>query len=59
MTTEDGIIQIFCLVDDTMKDVLKHSQASLYPSEVVTIGILFADPRRPFPRVFSLAQRGL
>lgn len=42
MTTEDIIIQIFCLVDDQMKDVPKHSQAKLYPSEVVTIGLLFA-----------------
>jgi hypothetical protein len=36
------IIQIFCLVDDAMKNVAKHSQAKLYPSELVTIGILFA-----------------
>ena len=42
MTTVDIIIQIFCLVDERMKDVSKHSQARLYPSEVVTIGILFA-----------------
>ncbi len=42
MTTEDIIIQIFCRVDDSMKDVPKHSQARLYPSEVATIGILFA-----------------
>ncbi len=42
MTTEDIILQIFCLVDDEMKDMPKHSQAKLYPSELVTIGILFA-----------------
>src|SRR5713226_10333470 len=42
MTTEDIIIQIFCIVDDEMNEMPKHSQASLYPSEVVTIGILFA-----------------
>ena len=42
MTTEDIIIQIFCLVDDQMGAVAKHPQAKLYPSEVVTIGILFA-----------------
>ena len=42
MTTEDIIIHIFCLVDDEMKDMLKHSQAKLSPSELVTIGILFA-----------------
>ena len=42
MTTEDIIIQIFCCVDDQMRDVKKVAQADLYPSEVVTIGILFA-----------------
>jgi hypothetical protein len=42
MTTLDIIIHIFCLVDDQMKDEAKHRQAKLYPSEVVTIGILFA-----------------
>lgn len=42
MTTEDIIIHIFCAVDDHMADVHKVPQANLYPSEVVTIGILFA-----------------
>jgi hypothetical protein len=42
MTTEDIIIQIFCLVDDGMGEVPKHPQAKLYPSELVTIGLLFA-----------------
>ena len=56
MTTEDILIQIFCLVDDHMKDIPKHSQAKLYPSEVVTIGLLFALSRRSLPRVLSLAQ---
>jgi hypothetical protein len=42
MTTEDSIIQIFCHVNDHMRDVPKHPQAKLYPSEVVPIGILFA-----------------
>jgi hypothetical protein len=42
MTTEDIIIQMFCIVDDEMKDMPKHSQARLYPSELVTIGLLFA-----------------
>ncbi|HLV97470.1 MAG TPA: hypothetical protein VKT82_02230 [Ktedonobacterales bacterium] len=41
MTTED-IIQLFCLVDTAMIDQAKHSQAKLYPSELVTVGILFA-----------------
>ena len=42
MTTEDIIIHIFCSVDDEMSEVKKVSQADLYPSEVVTIGISFA-----------------
>ena len=42
MTTEDIIILIFCYVDDRMLNVQKHGNASLYPSELVTIGILFA-----------------
>lgn len=42
MTTEDIIIHIFCLVDDQMPEIKKHAQAKLYPSELVTIGVLFA-----------------
>jgi hypothetical protein len=42
MTTTDIITEIFCFVDDEMGDLPKHSQAKLYPSEVVTIGILCA-----------------
>ena len=42
MTTEDIILQIFCFADDQMPNLKKHSQAKLYPSELVTIGILFA-----------------
>ncbi len=42
MTTEDFIINLFCWVDDHMPPVPKHAQAKLYPSELVTIGLLFA-----------------
>lgn len=42
MSTEDFIINLFWRVDDEMKDVKKHSQASLYPSEVVTLALLFS-----------------
>ncbi len=41
MSTLDFIIELFCRVDDALQDVPKHSQAKLYPSEVVTIAILF------------------
>lgn len=42
MTTLDFIIQLFCLVDDQIGPLPKHPQARLYPSELVTIGLLFA-----------------
>jgi hypothetical protein len=42
VTTEDFIIELFCWVDDHMLAVPKHPQAKLYPSELVTIGLLFA-----------------
>jgi hypothetical protein len=42
MTTEDFIIELFCRVDDTLGDIPKHPQAHLYPSELITIGLVFA-----------------
>jgi hypothetical protein len=42
MTTEDMITAIFCLVDDQLREVPKHPQAELFPSEIITIGRLFA-----------------
>jgi len=42
MTTEDFITELFCRIDDQMKDIAKHPQANLYPSEVVTLAVLFA-----------------
>lgn len=42
MSTEDFITELFCRIDDQMHDVSKHSQANLFPSEVVTLGFLFA-----------------
>ena len=41
MTTEDFIIDLFCRIDDQMREVPKHSQAPLWPSDAVTIGVLF------------------
>lgn len=41
MRTEDIIIRLFCMVDDKLAHVNKRSNAHLYPSEIVTIGILF------------------
>jgi len=42
MTTQDFITELFCKVDDQMVNVPKHSQALLWPSEAVTIGLLHA-----------------
>ena len=42
MCTQDFITELFCRVDDIMRNVRKHSQASLYPSELVTLAMLFA-----------------
>ena len=41
-TTVDFITALFCRIDDKMQAVPKHPQAHLYPSEVVTIALLFA-----------------
>ena len=41
MTTEDFIIELFCWLDDRMSGIDKHPQARLYPSALVTIGLLF------------------
>lgn len=42
MTTEDIIIHIFYHVDEKLKATKRVPQTHLYPSEIVTIGILFA-----------------
>jgi len=59
MTTEDIIIQIFYAVDHAMLKVRKVPQAKLYPSEVVTIGILFALKRRTLSGLLPLAKTRL
>lgn len=45
LPTEDLIIALFCRVDDLLNEHernRKHSQAKLFPSEVVTLALLFA-----------------
>lgn len=42
MTTVDFITELFCQVDDKIGYLPKHSQARLYPSEVVTLALLYA-----------------
>lgn len=42
MTTSDFIIDLFCRVDDRLRNLPKHPQAQLWPSEVVTLALVFA-----------------
>ncbi len=42
MTQQEFIAELFCRVDDALSDVPKDPRAKLWPSELVTIGILFA-----------------
>src|SRR5262245_42681375 len=42
MTTEDFISELFYGVDEAMKAIPKHPLASLWSSEVVTLGVLLA-----------------
>lgn len=42
MTTIDFITDLFCRIDDPMQSLPKHPQATLWPSEVVTLGVLHA-----------------
>jgi hypothetical protein len=62
MTTEDFISELFYRVDEAMKDISKHPLASLWPSEIVTLGVLFAlkgGGNRAFYRWVSRDWRGL
>src|SRR5262245_61062504 len=42
MTTTDFIIALFCKVDNHLHALPKHPHATLWPSEVVTLGLLRA-----------------
>ena len=42
MSTDDFITALFVRVDTGMVHVPKHGQAKLYPSEIVTLALLFA-----------------
>jgi len=53
MSTEEFIIGLFIRVDEQMAEITKHPQAALYPSELVTLALLFALKgvgERPFYR---------
>jgi hypothetical protein len=42
MTTVDFITALFSEVDDQLRAIPKHPEARLWPSEVVTLGLLHA-----------------
>jgi hypothetical protein len=42
MSADDFIMALFLRVDTVMVDVPKRTDAHLYPSEVVTLALLFA-----------------
>jgi hypothetical protein len=42
MTTEDFISELFYRIDEAITDVPKHRLSHLWPSEIVTLSILFA-----------------
>jgi hypothetical protein len=42
VSTVDFITELFCRVDDLIPEAKRHPQAALYPSEVVTLALLFA-----------------
>jgi hypothetical protein len=42
MSTDDFIIALFIRVDERVGHLPKHRQAGLHPSEIVTLGLLFA-----------------
>jgi hypothetical protein len=53
MSTEEILLRLFWIVDEELADVKKRSDAHVYPSEVVTIGLMFAlkgGKYRPFYR---------
>ena len=42
MATVDLIVRLFCAVDDRLGPLPRHPQARLWPSELVTVGLLWA-----------------
>jgi hypothetical protein len=57
VATQDFVIRLFCLVDDRLECRHKHPQAQLWPSEVVTIGLLFALKGSSFRSFYRWLER--
>jgi hypothetical protein len=61
-TTTEFITALFCQVDDPLAGLPKHPEAHLWPSEVVTLGLLHALKgvgNRPFYRWLTRDYRAL
>src|ERR1700751_6074557 len=61
-TTIEFITALFCQVDDQLAGLPKHPEAHLWPSEVVTLGLLHALKgvgNRPFSRWLTRDSRPL
>jgi hypothetical protein len=56
---EDFTIDLFCRIDEVMKDVSKHPQAMLWPSEIVTLAMLFVLKGRSERAFYRWAEREL
>jgi hypothetical protein len=62
MITLDFITDLFCQVDDQLPGIPKHPHATLWPSEIVTLGILHAlkgGGNRAFSRWLTRDYRAL
>src|SRR5262245_61494629 len=60
MRTVEFITALFCEVDEQLRTIPKHPEAHIWPSEVVTLGLLHALKgmgNRPFYR--SLTRPGM
>jgi hypothetical protein len=57
VATQDFVIRLFCLVDDRLGCRHKHPQAQLWPSELVTIGLLFALKGSSFRSFYRWLER--
>ena len=61
-TTSEFITALFCEVDEQLHAIPKHPAADLWPSEVVTLGLLHALKgvgNRPFSRWLTRDYRPL
>lgn len=59
MTTDEFIITLFCRVDDQIGVQRKHPQSYLYPSEVVTLALLFVLKGASYRAFYRWTQRDL